>query len=597
MSPAKPNLRHSAAYTATLPWQQDTLYSYKLTMESTASVTEAKGVSDLTLSGILKMIPLEQTAQSIQMIVELSQLAIRSEDPETQPVFDAMLPELKKPFACLYEKGENTFIHTQANLSLSSVSVVRSVCAALQFSNVSKEKSPSWTVNEHDGSGTYEAVYTAQGNNRFSKKKTSYKPTSMEGKLGLGLGVQVKMEVLSSNGEVTLKDGVLYKVAYQEQLRSVIGLNAPVSSKTEFSLVLKDKSKNQGISDWGGLLASARKLDAKEPFSQVKKGTYSFDQEKIGTLTFEKVLEFFELSGQLTAEGVKRQDAAQKQLLRRRTRMFSALTALLRSDEANVVKADAAIRSGSVAAHSLIDGLSSGGSDACQQALLTLAADEKVDLAIRKKAIASILMTGNASAQTVHSLLDIAKTADFGHHMYMGLGTMCRKLQASGQEGLAGEIGAFLVQRLKAANDAELQVTALRGIANSAFTPAFGPASAYLREPYPEDVRAAAVEALRLMGHPRVNDIIADAMGANNSRIQRAALNAAKTREPNAKLAKAVSTVVLESENAATRKAALAIVIKWLPQRPSLKSVLEKVAASDTNPGVRNLAAAAMDAE
>jgi HEAT repeat protein len=108
-------------------------------------------------------------------------------------------------------------------------------------------------------------------------------------------------------------------------------------------------------------------------------------------------------------------------------------------------------------------------------------------------------------------------------------------------------------------------------------------------------VRSAAVRALQSMRDPQVDGILATRLredGSSDVRIS--ALDAAQVRDPSSVLAEAVASAGTEAADAHVRFRAVELMIRWLPQRPALRSTLESVAKNDAELRVRSRAQAAL---
>jgi len=144
--------------------------------------------------------------------------------------------------------------------------------------------------------------------------------------------------------------------------------------------------------------------------------------------------------------------------------------------------------------------------------------------------------------------------------------------------------------------DQNAKTTVMRSIANSAYTGALGAVRPYLASDDPF-LRAAAVEALRLMDNPKVDPLIADRL-ANDKQIvvRNAALTAAAPRSPSPVLLGAVEGVAARSSDTQGRLNAVRLLARWLPERDAaVRPALQRIATSDQEPKVREAAKRALE--
>jgi hypothetical protein len=198
------------------------------------------------------------------------------------------------------------------------------------------------------------------------------------------------------------------------------------------------------------------------------------------------------------------------------------------------------------------------------------------------------------SPATVRALLSWLPRADHGVYAVYGLGTMARSLRGQGQAQLAAEVSSALGQRLQRSRDPADRVHLLRGIANSG-----DPALLMLVRPLLVDksssLRGAAIEAIRLMDHPEVDDLIASRLRREENAVTLlAVLNAAKTRTPSAKLSVALSELALHAKGEQARQHSVSLLASWLPARPELRAALSEVSEHDISEDIRRLAKRAL---
>jgi hypothetical protein len=208
---------------------------------------------------------------------------------------------------------------------------------------------------------------------------------------------------------------------------------------------------------------------------------------------------------------------------------------------------------------------------------------------------ASAARISRPTAATVDTLIGWLGRDALSVHATYGLGSMARSLRAT-EPDVSDRASRALIERLARERSNVRLIHLLRGIANSAAPAAFEtvlPLTAHEND----GVRGAAVEALRLMEHPRVDGVLADRLRREqNPNALRSVLNATKTRTPAADLADAVSGVALSSPDSQARYRAVRLLAEWLTHLPSLEPALAEIARNDASEAVRRAAVEALPA-
>ena len=108
-----------------------------------------------------------------------------------------------------------------------------------------------------------------------------------------------------------------------------------------------------------------------------------------------------------------------------------------------------------------------------------------------------------------------------------------------------------------------------------------------------DSIRAAAVDAIRLMPNPEVDVLLARHLASSEGAgVRNEALEAAKLRAPSQTLTTAVAAVATSPQDTRARMKAVRIMEQWLPARPELRTVLEQLARDATNEEVSHAAKA-----
>lgn len=226
--------------------------------------------------------------------------------------------------------------------------------------------------------------------------------------------------------------------------------------------------------------------------------------------------------------------------------------------------------------------------------LVVLMENGKLSASLRRAAAFSLIRVERATPETVTELAKHVGSGDpLRVHALYGLGTICRRLRDAGEAARADAIVPLLVGVLRDATTPAAQVDALRGIANSGHEGALEAVRPFLDAKVGK-VRAAAVDAIRLMRRPEVDAIIAERLSNGENDVKLAALDAISVREPTDVLVSALDVTAKGADKPATRLKAVRIIGHWLPKRPELKATLEAVAKSDEQGRLREAAKTAL---
>jgi hypothetical protein len=491
--------------------------------------------------------------------------------------------------------------------SAAAVTVQRSLGAALQFvgpaasgSTVTRTAT-TWTTAEHDATGKYQAEYrVAAETGHFSKRKLRYdsvllglESTQPSVRLAPPLP-NLTPEIVGSTADLAVEGGTLGSVKQSEELSAKLGQGMPVTSKTSLALVLNTSRREKAAPEWAQAGAATVRVQATEPYAPPAPPLET-DAAKMAGWTFERAvaeLEDLERTRQppepAPEGGLETQSAEQNARAQRASRAFGALGAILRRDPKAVTRVVALVRKKSVASQALLDALSSSASGLSQSALVELATDAQLPEKLRKSAAGSLIRTDAPSEKTVTALSGLLDDPVLDVHATYGLGTYARKLRDGGESERSRKISELLVRRLGAATTEGEKITIMRGIANSGYVGALEAVRPYLTNEN-ASLRAAAVQALRLMNHPEVDQLIAERLVRERKALVRnAALSALSPRPVTPALLAAVERVASTSEDSQGRMEAVRLLGRWVREGTSVRATLDKVARNDAEARVRD---------
>ncbi len=595
--------------TVTRGWSPKESYSYRLKLTTTIAMGDGPKGFDFELTGNPVVLPASVTGDETILYLSIPDAGIVSRIPASQPELDKAAAEIRNSgifFTLAHGKlGELRIPKGQSPLVTNSY---RSVASALQFAHA-RGDAKKYGAEEFDTTGRAVVEYEADTDpSLWKKKKLRYLSVLGASKPVELSGIPLLPDV-TSDGRVRLSPtGRPLSVDLRETML-VQGAQMPIRS--EVTVSLSSSAEHPAPSptpDWQAKLASAERLPA-DRAAGVAAPVENLDAARIGSLTFEQILSGLEqntkaksarkaqrdLADKDTSGSVTDEEQAERETeLHEDSRLFFALAAMFRSEPRTIGRAVKAIHEKSPAARSLMDALSSSGSDAAQEALVTLTETKSVGDDTRDYAAIALSRTATPSLSSIRAFKALLRADPFGRPGLYGLGTFARRLRDEGKASEANKLGEFLVARLKQAkNDTDL-VTVLRSIANSGYAPGLRSVTPYLADDR-DKVRSAAVRALQSMRDPQVDGIIASRLKEDASSVVRlSALDAARVREPSPVLTEALANVATEAADTHVRFRAVELMISWLPRSPALRATLELVAKNDAEPKVRNRAQAAL---
>lgn len=596
------SVRSAVAPNTPFAWRDASHYEFALTLAN--RTTLGMGViADFKLQA-----GLEVTARRVE---DDTELAIRINKPrfevpeEVRKNFEALGAELQVPMLVRLKEGHLVEHLFSPGASAFAVSLVRTVVAALQVAPPPDARATDWTATEEDASGRYSASYQRAGGTALSKRKVSYESLVL-GTLGSDQRkASVVPKVVKSEGGVDVDASGLSEAHYDEQLSIDSFPGTPALAHTTLSLRRQSVAAAVQKVDWVAL------RDQSTPVQLVKSDTHSravdprLDAERIGDFTYETAL------GALVAQHAdphrdqivstaggtplsQDEQTERRERLERQGRVFAAMAAILRQQPATVVRAGKAIEARHAARSTLLDALSAAGTKEAQAELVRLMNLSALGEGMQRSVAFSLIRTKAPTPETIEALTAHLSGGPLQRHALYGLGTLARMLSESGQTERATAIARVLVEQLAAATTPAHQVDILRSIANTASSALFSSVEPLLKSSTAK-VRAAAVESLRLMQHPGVDEIIAERLLNDDDRsVQMAAVDAIAIRTPTDVLVTALTRTIGAKVKNAVKLKAIDVMGAWAQTRPDLRSELERIASEADEPTIRGAARRAL---
>lgn len=557
---------------------------YRLHFESEASI-RGEPLTQFVLDGAWVLTPLTTAdgAYSLHARVEGARLTTKYEALARE--LGALEPELAVPFGIELSRGAEVVAYRFSDAPSTLVVGIRQALAAA-FQAVDETGSVTWTREELDATGRYRASYERQVDGTLLKRKLEYTQLEASRSVPTADASELLPKVPLSRQIIALDArGALVTLNSEERLESGGGQIAPVnaSSKLELRLEAQTTLAPAAADRLREQLAEASRF-ASDAVWKSRAGDEQFDPARIGGRTLAGVLADLRALRNKTPVGSALPE-------KERADLFTALTAIIRSQPESRQKVVDLVKQADPLTDVLLDALGAAGVHDAQTALAGFLDSGVTDEKQLRIAAIALSHTKNVSPEATTALVKLLNVKGLRTQALYGLGTQVSTLRAAGQDARAKEVLALILDRLKVADDPIKLVTALRAVANAGDASAFPMVDPYLRST-DSVVRAAAVESLQEMSLPQADEIISRALSSDeDSQVRRAAARAASERAPSPLLVTAASRAALTDKNPHVRLSALAVLGRYLPRQPEVRSAIETVAAKDAEDAIRKEAA------
>ncbi len=590
-------------------------YVYALEQSATTGTAVGVAMVHYEMSGKLEVDVRNPAAGTAELALYIRGASFRGIQPEAEPQYLAMGKELERPFLFTLKNGRISAESHSTGLSPFAVGIQRSLAAALQFTapdraapNPSAANGGTWRGQEVDATGEFSVEYSRRDDGiTWTRRKLEYAAPEATATPSAALDSAPKLHPLVPESTCTLSvtKGQLTKLESRERLELPLGRGMTYGGTIELRMVLESRSQALLV-NWED--AVARSVAIQPGKSHVAPGKVdSLDTTRGEGRNFEELLVILEATAQDTqalkdlvgsvqgtANPNASDQAAREARMRERGKDFSATVAVLRSTPGSMAKAKAAISRGSPASPILLDALASVGTPEAQAMLVSFVEQTSIALELRARAAAALMQVERPTADAVASLTGLTKDPRLSVHALYGLGTMSRKLRVAGDEAAALAIANTLVAELRAARSSAARSHVLRAIANSGHDRAFTVVRPYLTSESIKE-RTAAVDAIRLMSLPEVDELLLKVMDSETASVVRgAAVEALEVRRSSKALTDALSRAARSDKDSSVRLRAVNVLASWLPAHPEVRGVLEALAETESNPRVREAAIGAV---
>lgn len=582
-----------------LRWDDRRSRQYDLRLEMRTNA-EGAGAMFQSIAGKLKVTPLVKGPSRVILVFRLVNPVVRLGKIVDAPELERLRFELEKPFAGEYLRGvRGETEQFDSGISSVSVGVFRTVSSAFQVADGKGEK---WTATELDAAGEYVAEYRIDGKRRLRKRKKEYTRSLISHMVEANYPERVELKVLKCRVELTVLEGILSTVSLRERIRSYLSSEASMDAETDLFIKLDPATSpvtetrpEKEILEGLAIHSTGRPIGS-------KMHTRLYDLARIGGRTFAELLETSEslmdkkkrerLEEHEKERGAKAAEAeirTRSVMLRRRENLHEALSAMFRQQPTTIADAKKAVLSGSSGSKLVMEAMADSGTKDSRRALMDLIRSPKLSKKLRIDCATGLVRLAASSPENAELLEVMLRDKLLREHTVPGIGTAARNLREQGDNVHSETLSKALLKGLEAARSPNEKVRYLRGVANSGYPGALDAITKHVRSK-DRDVRTAAVDALHFMSAPATNELVARTLKDKEARVRIAALRVAGRRKADEALEKAVSEVALEDESAAARQQAVRIIGSWLEDRPSLRPVLEKIAAEAKDERLRKAA-------
>lgn len=460
----------------------------------------------------------------------------------------------------------------------------------------------SWVSLGVDGTGTYEVRYAKDAAaGAFRRQRLRYLTPSRDDSQGV-LSARVARSVPTveeSDGEAAFfEDGVLRRLKWTERV-SLSGKNLlPVQAVTK--LTLEDASRSAlSAGDLQSKREQLRTARAERLGIQTTEAhDRRLDEAKLAGRTFSELIAALRAlppvgesatqdSAAQDSQSAADHDPAEAAVEDRRAELHAALQAYLRLHTDGVPAVLRLVQAKDPLGPVLLGALGAAGTPEALSALMKVLRAQAVDRSWLRVAAIALSRTPRPSADTVATLEFLLEQDDLRTQAVYGLGTSVRQLRELGQPDVAQKALGVVLARLAAAKDVLTLVTCLRAVANSGDAGAFEQVKPHFSSEF-EQVRAASMDAIRLMPGEAVDAVLAQVLTTDpTKKVRMAAARSLNLRKPTPVSQQAAVKAVREDVSEHVRWAALTVLVKWLPERPELAEVLRAVVASEKQETIR----------
>jgi hypothetical protein len=582
-------------------WKMDTQYRYSVRMQSSISFGQAPPTTAFDLAGTATIVPVSSTATSVTIFETIADAKVAARSKDAQADLDKVAAQIRKT-ACFFTLSGGIVSEMRMPRALlpTVASTYRALASSFQFARSLGSESP-FSATEHDTTGEYVAEYARESDQpAWQKRKLRYVHlVGGEGVL-LAAPLQILPQVVASDATIRLADdGRIESLHARDQLL-INGAQVPLHSSTDVDLASLSAEAIAKPLDWSALMARTETLAPDQTYGSPP-ALEALDKARINGATLDSVLSRLEvlgreksLQGRSIGPSSTQDTATQERSVQEDSRLFEALTAIMREQPRTIDTVVQKIRNDSPAADVLVFALGTTSTDRSEGALLDLIAAKTTSDRVRKLARLALARTPRPGKRSVEALYTLLAANPLDEEALFSMGTYSRRFRDAGNLDEAQKLGALVAGKLAIAQTQPELMTVLRAIANSGYAEALPSVIPFVSDQR-ELVRVAAVRALQSMQDPKVDAILAKSLGEDpSSEVRVSVIDSLKVRRPNDTSAHALQGAATSAADPRVRYRAVELMVRWLPWRPDLRSALAALAESDPEERIRERAKAAL---
>jgi HEAT repeat protein len=488
-------------------------------------------------------------------------------DPQARARMQASSVEFEQPIAFeVGTHGELGETHESPKTSVQVRTLAKSVAAMAQFVSVDGA-GDSWTTQELDTTGRYEASYRKGAATRFEKRKTRY--LELLGSSDAFMRDKAGITVTRSSYAFELEGTHVASLRADEELLASGSYVEGIRTRTALELKLVEVGKTRASQGKTALEVASLSKHA----GQGTTFSAGADAARVGGRTFGQIIEGLEA----LPEYEQRSDAEKRE----GRVLFSALAAKMRLEDSAVDEALREIKDGSARARTLWDAMSTAGTLRAQAALRELIELKDFTMPERRMQMVALSMVKTPAQESVQFLYDKFGDEQQGIQARYGVGTAVFNLKDKFPEA-AEDAFQILAEELAKETDVAKKAALLEALGNTGYPKAFALVSPYLKAPQTE-LRRAAAQGLRLIPGTHCDEALARVLDTEEVEIVRiSAVDAFSTREPNEINLNALVSVVENDPSEITRKGARKVLAEFSTREPRVAKALQEYEAHGT---------------
>lgn len=475
------------------------------------------------LSGILNLRVFAKNHDRVQVGVQLSQVDYQL----NQQKFELLTALLQTFFLVeMSPEGKPLYYHFPRYIDHSNQVFLKELIDNIQFSLSANPIDPNWMTQETHGSGSYEAKYQREAENKFKKQKVKYtyvtfqQPTEKTEQLPIELTGDVKHS--ESTAQLMKQVNWLYLLDGKEdaEFNTASGTLAKITAQVHLGFSRDAQDSNLGI--W----RAPDDFDAVIQQFATAQGDVSLSENVIKQLERDKLRQqYANVSVSQLIDAMKNGSSKDSQSWQA-LRDYLAVYPQVALEIPNLLEtADRDL------ANKIISVLEIVATPEAQQALSTIATHPSQEEAPQQRAVQAIIafnFVEQPQPQVVETLKKLANSADNERSdtAVLAMGSVLEHTVGSIQVEVRDEINRRLEN-----STSEQQPTLLRAIGNSRDSSFLPKVTPYFAAPS-VDVRAAATEAVRKFQDAESLGYLLNALTQDADRqVRLSALDSLKQRE------------------------------------------------------------------